>query len=118
LSLYLTATAAPPGRGGFTLLISAVAVARQSIEGYRAIDHAVARIRHPVHSHKLSLSIERRGSSSDMSFERTNSALYLCSQLAKGLGRALHRRASALGFSPGQFPVLLVLWHEDGLTQR
>jgi DNA-binding MarR family transcriptional regulator len=53
-----------------------------------------------------------------MSFERTNSALYLCSQLAKGLGRALHRRASALGFSPGQFPVLLVLWHEDGLTQR
>jgi DNA-binding MarR family transcriptional regulator len=53
-----------------------------------------------------------------MSFERTNSALYLSSQLAKGLGRALHRRASALGFSPGQFPVLLVLWHEDGLTQR
>jgi DNA-binding MarR family transcriptional regulator len=53
-----------------------------------------------------------------MGFERTNSALYLSSQLAKGLGRALQKRASALGFSPGQFPVLLVLWHEDGLTQR
>lgn len=24
----------------------------------------------------------------------------------------------ALGFSPGQFPVLLELWQEDGLTQK
>jgi DNA-binding MarR family transcriptional regulator len=27
-------------------------------------------------------------------------------------------RASELGFSPGQFPVLIELWNEDGLTQR
>ncbi|WP_137129625.1 MarR family transcriptional regulator [Rhizobium sp. FY34] len=53
-----------------------------------------------------------------MGFERSDSALYLTSQLAKGLSRALQRRAAALGFSPGQFPVLLALWHEDGLTQR
>lgn len=53
-----------------------------------------------------------------MGFERSDSALYLTSQLAKGLSRALQKRATALGFSPGQFPVLLALWHEDGLTQR
>lgn len=53
-----------------------------------------------------------------MGFERSDSALYLTSQLAKGLSRALQKRAAALGFSPGQFPVLLALWHEDGLTQR
>jgi DNA-binding MarR family transcriptional regulator len=53
-----------------------------------------------------------------MGFERSDSALYLTSQLAKGLARALQKRAAALGFSPGQFPVLLALWHEDGLTQR
>ncbi|WP_137134941.1 MarR family transcriptional regulator [Rhizobium sp. FKY42] len=53
-----------------------------------------------------------------MAFERSDSALYLASQLAKGLSRALQKRAAALGFSPGQFPVLLALWHEDGLTQR
>ncbi len=53
-----------------------------------------------------------------MGFERSESALYLANQLAKGLSRALQKRASALGFSPGQFPVLLALWEEDGLTQR
>lgn len=53
-----------------------------------------------------------------MAFENSDSALYLANQLAKGLARALQKRASALGFSPGQFPVLLALWHEDGLTQR
>ncbi|SIR07425.1 transcriptional regulator, MarR family [Rhizobium sp. RU35A] len=53
-----------------------------------------------------------------MGFERSDSALYLATQLAKGLSRALQKRATALGFSPGQFPVLLALWQEDGLTQR
>jgi DNA-binding MarR family transcriptional regulator len=53
-----------------------------------------------------------------MALDRSDSALYLASQLAKSLSRSLQRRASALGFSPGQFPVLLALWHEDGLTQR
>lgn len=31
---------------------------------------------------------------------------------------SLQKRAAALGFSPGQFPVLLELWQEDGLTQK
>ncbi|MDO1580594.1 MarR family winged helix-turn-helix transcriptional regulator [Rhizobium oryzicola] len=53
-----------------------------------------------------------------MAFERSDSALYLANQLAKSLSRSLQRRASALGFSPGQFPVLQALWQEDGLTQR
>ncbi|MCO5732841.1 MarR family winged helix-turn-helix transcriptional regulator [Rhizobium sp. SSA_523] len=53
-----------------------------------------------------------------MGFDRTDSAFYLANQLAKNLSRALQKRASALGFSPGQFPVLLALWEEDGLTQR
>jgi DNA-binding MarR family transcriptional regulator len=30
----------------------------------------------------------------------------------------LHQRAAGLGFSPGQFPILLELWSEDGLTQK
>ncbi|QCI96543.1 MarR family winged helix-turn-helix transcriptional regulator [Agrobacterium larrymoorei] len=53
-----------------------------------------------------------------MRFSRHDSATYLAAQLAKTFSRALHKRAAALGFSPGQFPVLLELWNEDGLTQR
>ncbi len=54
-----------------------------------------------------------------MALNVSDSALYLATQLAKGLSRALQKRASALGFfSPVHFPVLLALWHEDGLTQR
>ncbi len=47
-----------------------------------------------------------------------DSAAYLASQLAKVFGRSLLQRASKLGFSPGQFPILLELWSEDGLTQK
>jgi DNA-binding MarR family transcriptional regulator len=47
-----------------------------------------------------------------------DSAAYLASQLAKGFARSLHQRAAGLGFSPGQFPILLELWSEDGLTQK
>jgi DNA-binding MarR family transcriptional regulator len=53
-----------------------------------------------------------------MGFDRSDSLLYLAGRLTKTLSRALHKRASALGFSPGQFPVLLALWCQDGLTQR
>ena len=53
-----------------------------------------------------------------MRFSRNDSATYLTAQLAKTFSRALNRRAAALGFSPGQFPVLLELWQEEGLTQR
>lgn len=53
-----------------------------------------------------------------MAFDRSHSATYLAGQLAKGFARSLHKRSSTLGFSPGQFPVLLELWQEDGLTQK
>ncbi len=43
---------------------------------------------------------------------------YLAGQLAKGFARSLQQRATLLGFSPGQFPVLLELWQEDGLTPK
>ncbi|MBB3946868.1 DNA-binding MarR family transcriptional regulator [Rhizobium skierniewicense] len=53
-----------------------------------------------------------------MRFSRNDSATYLAAQLAKSFSKALNRRAVVLSFSPGQFPVLLELWNEDGLTQR
>lgn len=53
-----------------------------------------------------------------MSYNLSESATYLSSLLAKGFSRSLLSRASELGFSPGQFPVLIELWNEDGLTQR
>jgi DNA-binding MarR family transcriptional regulator len=53
-----------------------------------------------------------------MGFNRMDSAAYLASQLAKGFSRSLHQRAAGLGFSPGQFPILLELWSDDGLTQK
>lgn len=53
-----------------------------------------------------------------MTFNRMDSATYLSGQLAKAFTRSLLSRASELGFSPGQLPVLLELWAEDGLTQK
>ncbi len=53
-----------------------------------------------------------------MDFDRTQSAVYLASLLAKAASRALQQRAEGAGFAPGQFPVLLELWSGDGLTQR
>ncbi|HEV7435991.1 MAG TPA: MarR family transcriptional regulator [Pseudorhizobium sp.] len=53
-----------------------------------------------------------------MAFDRSHCATYLAGQLAKGFSRSLRERAATLGFSPGQFPVLLELWQEDGLTQK
>ncbi len=53
-----------------------------------------------------------------MAFDRSHSATYLAGQLAKGFARSLNARSAELGFSPGQFPVLLELWQEDGLTQK
>ncbi|MGG6893117.1 MULTISPECIES: MarR family winged helix-turn-helix transcriptional regulator [Rhizobium] len=47
-----------------------------------------------------------------------DSAAYLASQLARVFARSLLQRANRLGFSPGQFPILLELWSEDGLTQK
>lgn len=53
-----------------------------------------------------------------MTFNRMDSATYLAGQLAKAFTRSLQTRATALGFSPGQLPVLLELWAQDGLTQK
>jgi DNA-binding MarR family transcriptional regulator len=53
-----------------------------------------------------------------MKQDRMDSPTYLSGLLAKAFTRALAGRAAALGFSPGQYPVLLELWNEDGLTQR
>lgn len=53
-----------------------------------------------------------------MGFDRAHSPTYLAGQLAKSFSRSLQKRATALGFSPGQFPVLLELWQQDGLTQK
>ncbi len=50
--------------------------------------------------------------------DRSESATWLASQLARGFTRALQARAVKLGFSPGQFPILIELWEEEGLTQR
>ena len=53
-----------------------------------------------------------------MAFDRMESATYLASLLAKSFSRALQERAQSLGFAPGQFPILVELWNEDGLTQK
>ena len=53
-----------------------------------------------------------------MAFDRMDSATYLASLLAKNFSRALQERGHKLGFAPGQFPVLLELWSEEGLTQK
>jgi DNA-binding MarR family transcriptional regulator len=53
-----------------------------------------------------------------MVFDRSHSATYLAGQMAKGFARSLQKRSALLGFSPGQFPVLLELWQQDGLTQK
>jgi DNA-binding MarR family transcriptional regulator len=53
-----------------------------------------------------------------MANERPESATQLATQFARSVTRALQSRAVRLGFSPGQFPVLLELWEEEGLTQR
>jgi DNA-binding MarR family transcriptional regulator len=53
-----------------------------------------------------------------MGYNRMESATYLANVLARGFSRSLASRAAAIGFTPGQFPVLVELWAEDGLTQR
>ncbi|MDO9416876.1 MarR family winged helix-turn-helix transcriptional regulator [Pararhizobium sp.] len=53
-----------------------------------------------------------------MVFNRMDSATYLANLLAKSFSRALQERGQKLGFAPGQFPVLLELWIEEGLTQK
>lgn len=53
-----------------------------------------------------------------MAYDLSKSAVYLSSLLSKGFLRSFQARAHALGFAPGQFPILVELWNEDGLTQH
>lgn len=53
-----------------------------------------------------------------MAHNLMDSATYLANLLAKGFSRSLSTKASDLGFSPGQYPVLIELWNVDGMTQR
>lgn len=48
---------------------------------------------------------------------RQESVGYLVNHLARLLARALRQTIAPHGVEPGQFPVLLSLWEQDGLTQ-
>jgi len=50
-------------------------------------------------------------------FERERSLGYLINLAGRLIGRALDRRLADYGVTLGQFPLLLVLWEEDRLTQ-
>ena len=50
-------------------------------------------------------------------FSPSTSPGYMANLMARLFERALARRIHALGAMPGQFPVLLCLWAEDGLSQ-
>jgi DNA-binding MarR family transcriptional regulator len=52
-----------------------------------------------------------------MKFARHKSPGYVVNHLARLFARALERRIRPHGASIGQFPVLLCLWEEQGLTQ-
>jgi len=53
-----------------------------------------------------------------MAFDKNRSAGYLINHLARIFAQALAGRIKPVGLVPGQFPVLLALWQEEGLTQR
>lgn len=53
-----------------------------------------------------------------MNFERTESAGYLLNHVARLFHEELRQRIAPLGIVPGQFPVLLALWEQDGITQK
>jgi DNA-binding MarR family transcriptional regulator len=50
-------------------------------------------------------------------FDRQQSLGYLVNQLARQFAQRLERRLAVHGVALGQFPLLLVLWEEEGLTQ-
>ncbi|HXT08928.1 MAG TPA: MarR family transcriptional regulator [Roseiarcus sp.] len=50
-------------------------------------------------------------------FDREKSLGYLVNLAGRLFGRALDRRLGGYGVSLGQFPLLLALWEEEGLTQ-
>ena len=52
-----------------------------------------------------------------MPFERLESPGHVVNYLARLFARALLRRIGEHGVNTGQFPVLLRLWEQDGMTQ-
>ncbi len=53
-----------------------------------------------------------------MAFEKGASAGYLANHMARLFAEGLKTRIKPLGIVPGQFPALLELWENDGLTQK
>lgn len=53
-----------------------------------------------------------------MAFDKQRSAGYLANHMARLFAHGLQDRIQPLGLTTGQFPALLELWAEDGLTQR
>jgi DNA-binding MarR family transcriptional regulator len=53
-----------------------------------------------------------------MHFSRDDSATFLAGKFARAFFQSLSKKAHRLGFTSGQFPILLELWDEDGITQR
>jgi DNA-binding MarR family transcriptional regulator len=52
-----------------------------------------------------------------MAFDRLESPGHVVNYLARLFAGALYRRIGEHGVSTGQFPVLLMLWEQDGVTQ-
>ena len=52
-----------------------------------------------------------------MKFDRRQSAGYVVNQLARLFAQALYHRTRRHGVTPGEFPVLLMLWEQEGATQ-
>ena len=52
-----------------------------------------------------------------MAFDRLESPGHVVNYLARLFASALYRRIGGHGVNTGQFPVLLALWEQDGVTQ-
>lgn len=53
-----------------------------------------------------------------MPIKRDKTLGYVVNHLSRLLTQALGDEIKASGVTPGQFPVLMCLWEQDGLTQR
>ena len=52
-----------------------------------------------------------------MAFTRESSPGYLVNHLAREMANTLQKRIEPKGSSTGQFPLLLLLWERDGISQ-
>lgn len=53
-----------------------------------------------------------------MTLKREKSLGYVVNHLSRLMTQALGEETASLGVTPGQLPVLMCLWEQDGLTQR